>query len=123
MYTIESKTIANKIITLCLLCFLGAGHTFAQKKVIDQVAAVVGNKIILQSDLQEQYDQYIKQGYDVNDQTRCIILENLLYQKLLLNKAAIDSVTVTDSQVETELNRRIRYFVEQIGSEKKLEDF
>jgi peptidyl-prolyl cis-trans isomerase SurA len=95
--------------------------SFSQEgKVIDQVVAVVGNRMIMLSDIENQYAQYIMQGYKGDSTIKCVLLEDLLFQKLLLNQADIDSVTVTDSQVETELDRRIRYFASQIGSEEKL---
>lgn len=95
--------------------------SFSQNgKVIDQVMAVVGNRMILLSDIENQYAQYVLQGYKGDSSFKCVLLEDLLFQKLLLNQADIDSVTVTDSHVETELDRRIRYFAAQIGSEEKL---
>ncbi len=94
--------------------------TFGQGKVIDQVVAVVGTRMIMLSDVENQYAQYILQGYTGDSTLKCMLLEELLFQKLLLNQADIDSITVTDAQVETELNRRIRYFAAQIGSEEKL---
>lgn len=94
--------------------------SFGQGKVIDQVVAVVGNRMILLSDIENQYAQYVLQGYKGDSTLKCMLLEELLFQKLLLNQADIDSVTVTDAQVETELDRRIRYFAAQIGSEEKL---
>lgn len=90
---------------------------------VDRIIAVVGSKAILQSDLENQYLQYLNQGYDVKDDMRCFIMEELLYQTLLTNQAELDSVKITDAQVESELQRRLRYFINQIGSEKKLEEY
>ncbi len=91
--------------------------------IIDKVIAVVGSEIILYSDIEAQYLQLLQQGYDTDEDLRCTILEELLYQKLLVNQAEIDSVTVSSSQIESEMDRRLRYFINQIGSEKKLEEF
>lgn len=93
------------------------------RKVIDEVIAVVGDEIVTKSALETQYLQYLSQGQKVTDDLRCIILEDLLFQKLLLNQAKIDSVVVTEGQVESELDRRLRYFIGQIGSEKALEAY
>ena len=60
-------------------------------KIIDQVAAVVGNKIILRSDIEQQYIQYIGQGNYANEKVQCEILDQLLMSKLLLNQAIFDS--------------------------------
>ncbi|OIP04742.1 MAG: hypothetical protein AUJ97_02305 [Bacteroidetes bacterium CG2_30_32_10] len=95
----------------------------AQNKVIDQVVAVVGGKVILLSDIENEYMQYIAQGLTPNDSMKCQLLEEMMLQKLLLNQAILDSVTVGDAQVESEMNRRLRYFIDQIGSQEKLEAY
>ncbi len=96
---------------------------FAQDKVIDQVVAVVGGNIILQSDIEEQYLQAIAQGVDYDGDLKCQIFEDLMYQKLLLNQAIIDSVEVTDNEVEQRLESRLGMMISQIGSEQALEEY
>lgn len=111
----------KKNLLILLFTILFAPLSFSQNgKVIDQVVAVVGNRMIMLSDVENQYAQYVFQGYKGDSTFKCVILEDLMFQKLLLNQADIDSVTVNDSQVESELDRRIRYFAAQIGSEEKL---
>ena len=94
-----------------------------QSQVIDKVVAVVGKNIILQSDIENQYIQYRMQGMaeGTGKEVRGRILEDLLLQKLMLNQAEMDSITVTDEQVEAELNRRIQWFIARIGSQEKME--
>ena len=94
-----------------------------QPQVVDKVVAVVGKNIILQSDIENQYIQYRLQGMTegTGKEVRSRILEDLLLQKLMLNQAEMDSITVTDEQVEAELNRRIQWFISRIGSQEKLE--
>jgi peptidyl-prolyl cis-trans isomerase SurA len=109
-----------------LILFVAICFNNAQSQtgvVVDKIIAVVGSKVILQSDLENQYLQYINQGYDVKEDMRCFVFEELLYQTLLTNQAELDSVKITDAQVESELQRRLRYFINQIGSEKKLEEY
>jgi len=98
-------------------------NTFGQSRVVDEVEAVVGDKRILYSDIEQNYLQLVAQGDKVDDNTKCIIFEQLLVQKLLLNQSEVDSIEVTDSQVENELDSRMQYFVNAIGSEEKLEDY
>ena len=95
-----------------------------QPQVIDKVVAVVGKNIILQSDIENQYMQYRMQGMTegTGKEVRARILEDLLLQKLMLNQAEMDSITVTDDQVETQMDQRIRYFVTRLGSQEKLEE-
>ena len=106
-------------------CFLSLVSCFcvAQNKTIDNIAAVVGSNIILQSDIEIQYLQYVSQSNVANESIKCDILDQLLLHKLMINQAQLDSVQVTENQVESELDRRIRYFVTQIGSEQKLEEY
>ena len=94
-----------------------------QPQVVDKVVAVVGKNIILQSDIENQYIQYRMQGMaeGTGKEIRARILEDLLLQKLMLNQAEMDSITVSDDQVEAELNRRIQYAVSRFGSQEKLE--
>ncbi|MBL0328897.1 MAG: SurA N-terminal domain-containing protein [Bacteroidetes bacterium] len=103
-----------------LLCMLGVN---AQEKVIDRIVAVVGNNYILQSDLETQYQQLIAAQEPVDENTRCKIMEELLYQKLLLAQAQKDSLDVSEGQVEQELERRMRYYIQQFGSEEKFVAF
>ncbi|MCB0429476.1 MAG: peptidylprolyl isomerase [Flavobacteriales bacterium] len=90
---------------------------------VNRVIATVGNDVVLQSDLENQYLQMMAQGMTPDADTRCRILEDQLFQKLLKNQAELDSVTVSDNQVESELDRRIEYFIKQIGSEEALEEY
>ncbi len=95
-----------------------------QPQVIDKVVAVVGKNIILQSDIENQYIQYRMQGMTegTGKEVRARILEDLLLQKLMLNQAEMDSITVTEEQVEAQMDQRIRYFVSRIGSQEKMEE-
>jgi peptidyl-prolyl cis-trans isomerase SurA len=95
-----------------------------QPQVVDKVVAVVGKNIILQSDIENQYMQYRMQGMTegTGKEVRARILEELLLQKLMLNQAEMDSISITDEQVEAQMDQRIRYFVSRIGSQEKLEE-
>jgi peptidyl-prolyl cis-trans isomerase SurA len=107
-----------------LVAFIWIGGTIIAQEVIDQVVAVVGSEIILKSDIENQYIQLKSQG--LNSETsdaKCDILEELMFQKLLYLQAIYDSVEVTTKEVDTELNRRLDVFINQLGSEKKLEEF
>lgn len=92
-------------------------------QVVDKVVAVVGKNIILQSDVENQYIQYREQGtYEGSSaDMHCAILEELMFQKLMLNQAEMDSLNVTDNEVESELSRRISELIGRAGSQEKLE--
>lgn len=94
-----------------------------QKKSLDKVAAVVGNSIILESDIERQYDNYLMQGNQPNQAVKCEVLQQLLTQKLLAQQAVIDSVIVKDDEVDNEVDRRMRAYVQRAGGQEKLEGF
>ncbi len=112
------------LLTVALLgMVLGAAAQESKVQVIDKVVAVVGKNIILLSDVENQYLQYRMQG-DIQGSSKdmhCAIIEELLFQKLMLNQAEMDSLTVSDSEVDAELSRRISELIGRAGSQEKLE--
>ena len=107
------RKIRNLILSL-VACHLSL-VTCAQPKLLDGVVAVVGASPILQSEVEAKRAQA---KLDSTKFDRCSALEDLLYNKLLLAQAIKDSVTVSDEQVEEELDRRLRYYIGQFGSIK-----
>lgn len=92
--------------------------------VINEVVGIVGNRIILKSDIEERITQMVMQGEGKDDAaTRCAVMEENLYQKMLVYRAGVDSVTVSEDQVESELDRRIRYFLAQFPSQEEMEQY
>jgi peptidyl-prolyl cis-trans isomerase SurA len=109
------------------LIFVIAGKPSGAQEsmIIDEVVAVVGKNIILASDIENQYFQYRMQSGVMGGQSsvRCQMLENMLFQKLLLDQAEIDSVEVTDSQIQQTMDQRLRYFIAQLGSRERFEEY
>ncbi len=114
-----------KIFPVILLLTLTTANTViaTDKAIVDRIVAVVGNSIILKSDLYNHKLQYEAQGIDLGPEPYCTVLEEALYQKLLYNQAVIDTVEISDDHVEMVLDRRLRYFIQQIGSREELEDY
>ncbi|MBE0646991.1 MAG: peptidylprolyl isomerase [Bacteroidales bacterium] len=112
-------------IILLLVMSLFQFRTSAQDTIIDGIVAIVGGHMILKSDLETQYLQYRAQGNITGSPQRvkCQIFENMLFMKLLYHQSEVDSLTVTDSQVESEMDRRMRYFITQAGSPERLEEY
>lgn len=121
----------KKIFSLLTFSFvitmLAWGQEAEQKPqtVLDEIVAVVGKNIILQSDIETQYLQYRMQGYIEGSSStiKCDILKELVFQKLLLNQADIDSIVVGPLEVEQQLDQRFRYFISKFGSQEKLEEY
>jgi peptidyl-prolyl cis-trans isomerase SurA len=89
---------------------------------LEGIAAVVGDEIILSSQVAQQY-AYLKQnGYSDDGGLYCEVLEQFIIQKLLVARAKLDSLKVTDEQVERELDRRLDIMISQLGSREVLEE-
>ncbi len=94
----------------------------AQPKTVDGVAAIVGGDIILKSEIEEQYEVFNRQNFG-ESVSHCEVFEELLFQKLLIHHAEIDSVTVGEDEVEANMDRRIQQLIMQMGDQQKLEEF
>ena len=94
------------------------------QQILDGIAVKVDNQIILRSDIEGivSQEQARAQGKPLPPDLRCKVLQSLVLNKLMIARAEVDSVTVSDAQVASELDRRMNYFVQQVGSEKKLEE-
>lgn len=107
-----------------LLCMaIGAGAQPGRSSKVDGLVAVVGDKIILKSEVEAEYANWLQQGNEPNDQMRCVILDQMLTNKLMIRQAEFDSLEVTDEEIDMQIERRLRYFISMIGSREKLEEF
>jgi peptidyl-prolyl cis-trans isomerase SurA len=113
----------NKIFVAVLLLNIAlAGNLLAQDKNVDQIVAVIGSNIILKSDIEAVYLQNQAQGMTSDGDMKCEILENLLVEKLMVSEAEQDTlIIVTDNQINQQLDLRIQYFIQHLGSEKEVE--
>lgn len=110
---------------LLSLFLLGwVGFLSAQNNMVDKIIAIVGEEIILKSDIENEFLHEQGQGLiSSSSDYRGEILERQLIQKLLLAQAKLDSITVTEDEVETEVNNRIQYLTTNIGSRERLEAY
>ncbi|MCW3805553.1 peptidylprolyl isomerase [Plebeiibacterium marinum] len=95
----------------------------AQKNVIDEVIAVVGDNAILKSDIEYQYQQAIMQGMSAKGDLKCQLFEQQLIQKMMLNQAVLDSVEVNENSVINEVDRKMNMFIDRAGGKDKLEEW
>lgn len=92
--------------------------------VVDKIIAKVDNYIVLKSDLETTYLNYLANGNPATPDAKCRILAQLISQKLMVAKAEIDSVIVTDAEVDNNLDRRMQMILSQYGgSEAQLEEY
>lgn len=105
------------------LFILFSSLSFGQGQIIDKIVAQVGDNVVLLSDIQAQKLQAMQAGMTITPELDCQILEELMYQFLLLNQAKLDSLEISDQQVDAEMENRIRVIEQQIGSREKMEEF
>ncbi len=103
-----------------LICFFISGFTYAQQKVVaDKIVGIVGDKIILNSDITNMIADVIRQGGQAPED--CAVLDQMLIRKALVLQAEKDSIPVTDEDVDAEIDQKIRFFIGQYGGKDALE--
>lgn len=124
MIEIELKVNLFKIKMKKLIIFyllLAFGQTVSAQ-IVDEIIAVVADKIILRSDIEVALEQLSREGKPATDSAKCALLEQKLLENLLILKAQVDSLPVNEDRIDAELEERIRYFAQQYGGEKVLEE-
>jgi peptidyl-prolyl cis-trans isomerase SurA len=110
------------VITAIIFCAWGA--VLHAQQLVESVAGIVGNEVIYLSDVENNVAQVRSQGdKSPIDRLRCKMFEELLVSKLFLDQARIDSIIVSDAQIEGDLNMTLNNFIMKAGSEKALEDY
>jgi peptidyl-prolyl cis-trans isomerase SurA len=109
---------------LIAFCFMLGCTILSQaqpaKAIGDKIIAVVGDRIILYSDVKNSISDIARQGGEIPDNAECMIVEQALISKVLMLQAEKDSLPVTEEEVEAELDQRVRYYINQLGSEEAL---
>lgn len=109
---------------LSLVLSILSVYLSAQNNVVDKIVAIVGEEIILKSDIENEFLSEQSQGLiSSSSDYRADILEKQLIQKLLVAQAKIDSIVVTEDEVEAEVNSRIQYFTNVLGSKERVESY
>ncbi|MFT5512078.1 MAG: peptidyl-prolyl cis-trans isomerase SurA [Bacteroidia bacterium] len=106
--------------------FLTTSQTDANAQkvgILDEVIAVVGENIVLKSDLDRTYYQMSLQYPEYNGDLKCELFDQILTQKLLLYKADLDSLVVAEERVNYEIDRRMDYYANQAGGLQNLEKY
>lgn len=110
-------------LTLVSSLFLLISFASNGQKTIDKIAAQVGDNIILLSDIQAQKIQAAQAGMELSSEMDCNMLEELMYQNLLVNQAKLDSIEVSPEMIDAEMEQRLRVIEAQIGSRERMEEF
>ena len=91
--------------------------------IIDEVIWVVGDEAILRSEVEEERLRAQYEGQPINGDPYCVIPEQLAVQKLFLHQAILDSVEANESSVSHQVDMRLNYYINQIGSKEKMEEY
>ena len=117
----------KRILSVCV-SILSATIVFAQatsqpKKIVaDKIAAVVGDRIIMYSDIRNTIADYARQGAEIPQNAECLILDQAVLSKVLMQQAEKDSLPVTDEEVEGDLELRVREFIRMYGTKEAVEE-
>ena len=110
----------RKRYTLCLIAVLNCLFSLAQKNVIDEVVWVVGDEAILRSDIEKRRLEF---GSQIKGNPYCVIPEQLAIQKLFLHQAVIDSIDVSDADINQYVENDLNDKIMAAGSKEKLEEY
>ncbi len=96
---------------------------YAQNNVAEEVAWVVGDEPIFKSEIEEQYMQLQYERTPLQGNPYCVIPERIALDKLFLHQAKIESIEVSESMIIQQAERRINYFINNLGSKEKVEEY
>ena len=114
----------RKLLGLIVLSIFNFQFSICQAdQVIDEVIWVVGDEAILRSEVEEERLRAQYEGQQINGDPYCVIPEQLAVQKLFLHQAIIDSVEANESSVSHQVDMRLNYYINQIGSKEKMEEY
>lgn len=108
---------------LLAVAAMGSLTLSAQNNVIDEVIWIVGDEAILRSEVEEERLRAQYEGQQIAGDPYCVIPEQIAIQKLFLHQAEIDSVVANESSVSHQVDMRINYYISQIGSKEKMEEY
>lgn len=116
----------RKFLALAIIIIGNFSGLFAQNptsgQLVDKVLIIVDDKILLHSDIENQIHLMSKELKD-NDDSRCYLVEQLIINKIMSSQAVLDSIPLTDEEVDSELDRKINYYVSMIGSKQLFEEY
>ena len=119
----KKHTLIGQSLLLLVCCMALSPLQAQQKGVIDEVIWIVGDEAILRSEVEEERLRAQYEGTQIPGDPYCVIPEQLAIQKLFLHQAEIDSVEANESTVSHQVDIRLNYYINQIGSKEKMEEY
>lgn len=94
-----------------------------QNNIAEEVAWVVGDEPVFKSDIEDEYQLMVNERIPISGNPYCVIPERMAIDKLFLNQARIDTVDIPSSQIQQAVDSRINYFIANLGSKEKVEEY
>jgi len=117
----ESKKIKLRYL---ISLFALVSITVQAQVMADGIVGVVGSNIILKSEVEDRHLNYVRQGFMENtEKDKCEAFEELLFEKLLVHQAQIDSVVISEEEVDNTIEQRMAMLTQQMGSEERVEEY
>ncbi len=123
MYVIHRVIKSKQWALAFIMAIVGISQAQNRPQWAEGIIAVVGDKIVLRSELETRLAEMATDTIADMNEAKCLVLRQLVTEKILLNQAELDSLEITDEQIEGELDNRLRYFQRQIGSQNALENY
>ncbi len=119
----RNPSLGMRKLLLCVVLVMSAlaGSGQSARVLADKIVGIVGDKIVLRSDIVNYIDDMKRQGNEVPADAECVLLEKMMAEKALVLQAEKDSLPISDDEVEAELDQRIRYFIMQYGGKEAFE--
>ena len=111
------------IFAFLLITGLAPLKLLAQNNIVDEVIWVVGDESILRSEVEQEKIRAQYEGTPIPGDADCVIPEQIAIQKLFLHQASLDSLVVNETTITNDVERRLNYYVSQIGSKEKVEEY
>ncbi len=104
-----------------LMWLASAVQAQSAKVLADKIVGILGDKIVLKSDLLNYIDDIQRRGGEVPEDAQCVLLQRMLMDKALVLQAEKDSLPVSEEDINAELDQRIRYFIMEFGGKEAVE--
>ena len=126
LYKQKNLKFSLKYLKIIFVLFFNIQNTLGQETSrfkLDGVASVVGDYVILDSDIDKTFSEMESQGISTKNVTRCELLGKLMEDKMYAHHATQDSLEVSDTEIYSYVDQSIEYFTEQLGSLEKVLEF
>ena len=110
----------KRVVFIITLGFIATFSIRAQGLIVEKVIAKVGSEDIFYSEVQELYGYAKAQNPDYGPEVQCDIMEQLITKSLLIDQARLDSIEISDVELDAQLDRRIEYILQQMGGDEEL---